>query len=59
MSNELFARNRLKGKVEDVELGPIGAKIKIKIEPMTVTDLITREASEDLDLKEAMTRRPS
>lgn len=52
MSTKLSARNHLKGKIEDVELGPIGAKIKIKIEPDTVTAFITREAAEDLDIKE-------
>ena len=51
MSTKLSARNHLKGKIEDVELGEIGAKIKIKIEPGTMTAFITREAAEDLDLK--------
>lgn len=52
MSDKLSARNKLKGKIEDIELGPIGAKIKIEIEPGTMTAFITREAAEDLDLKE-------
>ena len=51
MPEKLSARNHLKGKIEDVELGPIGAKIKIKIEPGAVTSFITREAAEDLDLQ--------
>ncbi len=52
VSTKISARNHLKGEVEDVELGEVGAKIKIKIEPETVTAFITKEAAEDLDLKE-------
>ena len=52
MSGKLSARNHLKGKVEDVELGPIGTKIKIKVEPSAGTALITREAAGELDLQE-------
>ncbi|KXA94453.1 hypothetical protein AKJ65_04365 [candidate division MSBL1 archaeon SCGC-AAA259E19] len=52
MSTKLSARNRLKGKIEDIELGEVGAKIKIEVEPDTLTAYITREAAEDLDLEE-------
>lgn len=51
MSTKLSARNHLKGKIEEVELGEVGAKVKIKVEPDTLTAYITREAAEDLDLK--------
>ena len=52
MSTKLSARNNLKGKIEDVDLGEVGAKIKLKIEPSEMTAFITKEAAEDLDLKE-------
>ncbi len=52
MSTKLSARNHLKGKIEDIELGEVGAKIKIKVEPSKMTAFITKEAAEDLDLKE-------
>ncbi len=52
MSNKLSARNNLKGEIEEVDLGEVGAKIKIKVEPKTMTAFITKEAAEDLDLKE-------
>ncbi len=52
MATKLSARNQLKGKIIEVEKGPVGAKIKIKIEPETMTAFITKEAAEDLDLKE-------
>lgn len=48
----LSARNKLKGKVEKMEKGPITANIKIKIEsPEIITAVITKESVEDLDLK--------
>jgi len=52
VSTKLSARNHLKGKIEGVELGEVGAKIKLKVEPSKMTAFITREAAEDLDLKE-------
>lgn len=52
MSTKLSARNHLKGKIEDIELGEVGAKVKIKVETDTLTAYITREAAEDLDLEE-------
>lgn len=52
MSTKLSARNHLKGKIEDVELGEVGAKIKIKIKPGKMTAFITKEAAEDLNLEE-------
>lgn len=52
MSTKLSARNHLKGEIEEVELGEVGAKVKIEVKPDTLTAYITREAAEDLDLKE-------
>lgn len=51
LSTRLSARNRLRGVVESVELGEVGAKVRIGVGPSTVTALITREAAEALGLK--------
>ena len=49
---KLSARNQFEGKVEDVEIGIITAKVKVKVEvPATVTSVITKEAVEDLKIK--------
>lgn len=50
---KLSARNRFKGKVIAVEKGVITAKVKVEVKmPVVVTAVITKEAVEDLDLKE-------
>lgn len=50
---ELSARNQLKGKVSNVELGMITASIKIEVEdPSVITAVITKESAEKLGLKE-------
>ena len=49
---KISARNRLKGTVKHVEKGNVIAKIKIEIQaPTTVTALISREASEELNIE--------
>jgi molybdate transport system regulatory protein len=49
---KISARNRLKGKVKSVEKGDVTAKIKIEITtPTTVTALISREATEEMNIK--------
>ncbi|MFQ6086566.1 MAG: TOBE domain-containing protein [Candidatus Bathyarchaeia archaeon] len=49
---KISARNRLKGTVKHVEKGDVIAKIKIEIQaPTTVTALISREATEELNIK--------
>ena len=49
---KLSARNQFEGKVEDIEIGVITAKVKVKVEaPVTVTSVITKEAVEDLKIK--------
>ncbi|MGB9936115.1 MAG: TOBE domain-containing protein [Methanobacterium sp.] len=49
----MSARNMLKGKVENVNKGPVSTTVKIKMDsPDTVTASITKEAAEDLGLKE-------
>jgi molybdate transport system regulatory protein len=45
------ARNRLPGKVIEVEKSGLVSKIKIEIEPTTITSVITHEAVERLDIK--------
>jgi molybdopterin-binding protein len=53
---KLSARNRLKGKVESVEIGPIMSNIKIKIEePGIITAIITKDAVNALDIKKGDT----
>jgi len=50
---KISARNQLKGKVENVEIGAVMASVKIKIdEPGVLTALITKESAENLELKE-------
>jgi len=51
ISMKLSARNRLKGVVKEVQLGDVGASIKISVESTVVTAFITREAAEALELK--------
>jgi len=52
-SLKLSARNQLKGKVVAVEKGVITAKVKVEVTmPVTVTAVITKEAVEELDIKE-------
>jgi molybdate transport system regulatory protein len=49
---KISARNRLKGKVIAVEKEALTAKIKVEISvPTLVTALISREATEELDIK--------
>ncbi len=50
---KLSARNSLKGKVVSVEKGVITAKVKVELTvPAKITSVITKEAVEDLDIKE-------
>ena len=50
---ELSARNQLKGKVANVELGAVMANIKIEVsEPTIITAVITKESAERLGLKD-------
>jgi molybdate transport system regulatory protein len=49
---KISARNRLKGKVQQVDTGIITAKVKIKIEaPAVITAIISKEAVEELGIK--------
>ncbi|MFZ0966418.1 MAG: TOBE domain-containing protein [Candidatus Bathyarchaeia archaeon] len=49
---KISARNRLKGKVIAVEKEAVTAKVKVEVTvPTVVTALISREATEELDIK--------
>ena len=50
---KLSARNQLKGKITNVELGAVMANVKIEItEPDVITAVITKESVEKLGLSE-------
>ena len=51
LSTKFSARNRLRGRVEEVRIGEVGAVVKISVGPGKLTALITREAAEALKLK--------
>ncbi|HZD58887.1 MAG TPA: TOBE domain-containing protein [Anaerolineae bacterium] len=48
----LSARNQLRGTVTSVEKGIITAKVVVKIGDNQITSVITKDAVEDLDIKE-------
>lgn len=48
---KISARNQMKGKVLEIEKGDIVARVKILIESVTITAVITKEAAESLDIK--------
>jgi molybdopterin-binding protein len=49
---EISAKNKLNGKINNVDLGSVMANIKIEIDdPGVVTALITKESAEGLNLK--------
>ena len=50
---DISARNQLKGKVTNVDLGAVMANIKIEVsEPNVITAVITKESAEKLGLSE-------
>jgi molybdopterin-binding protein len=53
---EISARNVLEGTVENVDVGPIMANVKIKIGPTNViTAVITRESVDKMGIKKGDT----
>lgn len=49
---ELSARNKIKGKIKDIKLGDVMAKISIEISGGTImSSVITVDSAEDLKLK--------
>ncbi len=49
----ISARNRIEGVVKAVEKGEVASTVKIEVtKPVTITTMITKEAVEELGLKE-------
>ena len=49
----LSARNSMNGIVKEIEKGEVASTVKIEItKPAIITSMITKEAVQDLDLKE-------
>ena len=49
---KLSARNQISGTVMEIEIGPVTARVKVRVEaPVVITAVITREAAEELRLK--------
>lgn len=48
---KISARNQMKGKIIEIEKEGLIAKIKISVEPTTITAVITKEAADALSLK--------
>ena len=50
---KISARNRIKGVVKSVEKGEIASTVRIEVAaPAVITAVITKEAAEELELKE-------
>ncbi len=48
---KISARNQLKGKITEIEKEGLIAKVRIAVEPGTITAVITKEAAEALGLR--------
>jgi len=49
---KLSARNQISGTVKEIEIGPVTARVKVRVEaPVVITAVITKEAAEELQLK--------
>lgn len=48
---KISARNQLKGKITEIEKEGLIAKVRIALEPATITAVITKEAAEALGLR--------
>jgi molybdate transport system regulatory protein len=49
----LSARNRIEGVVKEIKKGEVASTVKIEVsKPMTITSMITKEAVEELGIKE-------
>ena len=49
---KISGRNRLKGEVKEVVLGDVMAKVVLQVGDNRITSVITREAAEDMGIKE-------
>jgi len=47
----ISARNQLKGRVEEVILGPVTTHVAVKVGDNTIESVITRRSADDLELK--------
>jgi molybdopterin-binding protein len=47
----LSARNRLRGKIQDIQVGDLMAHVTVKVGKATVESVITRRSAEFLKLK--------
>ncbi len=47
----LSARNRLRGKIEEIKLGEIVAHVVIRVGSDTIESIITRRSADELKLK--------
>ena len=55
-SMKISARNMVTGKVVSVEKGAVAALVKVEVkQPFTFTSMITKEAVDDLKLKQGDT----
>jgi len=50
-AREFSARNALKGKVTDVKLGQLMAKVVIDVGGQKVTSIITKDSAEEMNIK--------
>ncbi len=48
---KISARNQMKGKIVEIEKEGLIAKVKIAVEPSTITAVITKEAADSLGFK--------
>jgi molybdopterin-binding protein len=49
---KISARNKITGTVSFVQLGAVAAVVKVDVkDPFTITSMITKEAAQDLGLK--------
>lgn len=49
---KISGRNRLKGEVKKVVLGDVMAKVVLQVGDNRITSVITREAAEEMGIKE-------
>ena len=49
---KISGRNRLKGEVKKVVLGDVMAKVVLQVGDNRITSVITREAAEEMEIKE-------
>jgi molybdopterin-binding protein len=54
----LSARNRLRGKIEELELGEIVAHVVIRVGNDTIESVITRRSADELSSKSAIPSPP-